>query len=183
MLLWVLLAAACTPSTQGVIYPANYRADFLHYVTVDRPDATVRDIYINPEAVEYLRRGNRLPDDTIIVVEAYHAEVDANGDPLLDELGRYIKAAPMAMVHVAQKRSHWAEADFPGAARAGAWNFGSFTFGAGTPFDEDLTACFNCHQAAPQTDFVYSGRQLTRFVMTDTTQYFFCELRRRTPCQ
>jgi hypothetical protein len=152
-------------------------------VTVDRPDDTVRDIYINPAAVEELRRSRRLPDDTIIVVEGYHAQLDDNGDPLLDENGHYIKAEPMEMVHVGHKRSGWQANDFPSVARAGNWNFGSFEFGAGAPFDEDLAACANCHQARPQADFVYSARRLLDYSATDTTQYFFCNLARRVPCE
>jgi len=48
--------------------------------------------------------------------------------------------------------------------------------------DENLTACFNCHQASSRNDFLYSARELARFAMSDTTQYFFCELGRRSPC-
>lgn len=167
----------------AVALPANYRTDFLHYVTVDRPDATVRDLYINPAAVAELRRTRRLPDDAIVVIEAYQAQLDTNGDAILDAEGRYLKAEPMAMIHVAHKRSDWAEADFPGAARSGDWNFGSFQFATGAPFAENLSACFNCHQATARSDFVYSASQLVQYALSDTTQYFFCELRRRTPCQ
>lgn len=167
----------------AVAYPTSYRADFVHYVTVDRADDTVRDIYINPEAVAELRRSRRLPDDTIIVVEAYDAQLDEEGDPLLDENGHLIKGEPMAMVHVAHKNSGWRDHDFPSTARAGEWNYGSFTFETGAPFDEDLAACANCHQARPQMDFVYSTRRLLDYAATETTQYLFCNLARRIPCE
>ena len=166
----------------AVEYPANYRTDFLHYVTIDRPDAVVRDLYINSEAVAELRRTRRLPDDAIIVVEAWDAQVDANGDPLTDAAGHYLKDTPQAMVHVGHKRSDWGDSDFPGAARSGNWNFGSFDFETGAPFNEDLGACFNCHQAANNRDFVYSAAQLVDYAASDVRGYFFCELRRRTPC-
>ena len=169
--------------TSAVEYPANYRTDFLHYLTVDRPDGFIRDVYIDPIAIDGLLRARRLPDGTTVVLETWRAQVDANGDPVKDADGRYIKDAPLAMVHVGQKRGDWAESDFPSAARSGDWNFGSFDFQTGAKFNEDLSACFNCHQAAANRDFLYSAPQLAQFAASDVTQYFFCELRRRTPCQ
>lgn len=166
----------------AVEYPANYRTDFLHYLTVDRPDGFIRDVYINPEAVAALRQTHRLPDETIVVLEIWQARVDASGGPVTDADGRYVKDSPLEMVHVGQKRSNWAESDFPGGARSGDWNFGSFDFETGTRFNEDLNACFNCHQAVPSRDFLYSAPQLVQFAASDVTQHFFCELRRRTPC-
>jgi hypothetical protein len=166
----------------AVPYPANYRTEFAHYLTVDRPDGVVRDIYISPNAVAALRQRRSLPDDTILVIEAYQAAQAADGEWLRDAQGRYIKGEPLAQVHVAHKRANWPAGDFPSGARAGNWNFGSFALADGAPFDEDLTACLNCHQATPRTDFLYSAPHLLNYVATQTTQYLFCELRRRTPC-
>lgn len=192
----LLLAAACSPVSEAaeetsvpdsfpasaVPYPADYRASFVRYLTVDRPDATVRDLYINPEAVDALRQGQPLPDNTIIVIEAYDAEVNVNGDPISNAEGRYIKAAPFEMLHIAHRRSDWAEDDFPSVVRTGRWNFGSFDAATGAPFDEDPAACFNCHQAMPQTDFLYTAGHLLHYVRTGEPQYTFCNLRRRLPC-
>jgi hypothetical protein len=101
----------------------------------------------------------------------------------VDAAGRYIKGEPMEMVHVLHKRNDWQPADFPGEIRNGEWNFGSFEFASGAPFDENLKACFNCHQAMPETDFLYSARQLVDFASTDITQYLLCNVRRRVPCE
>lgn len=181
----LLLLAACSASEKpegGVSYPANYDTTYAHYATVDRGDAIIRDLYISPRALQGLRSTGRLPDDSVLVIEAWEAAVDADGALLLDEAGRYRKAAPMPMLHVAHKRGDWSGDDFPGAARAGNWNFGSFDYDSGEAIDENLTACFNCHQANARSDFIYSARELSRFAITDTTQYFFCELSRRNPC-
>ncbi len=206
ILLTLLLIAACSPAnnasirtpnspvaavttdgafvpTSAVTYPANYQTDFEHYVTIDRPDGTVRDIYINPEAVDALRISRRLPAGTVIVVEAYNALADADDEPVRDAGGRYIKGEPLDMVHVLHKRSDWLPDDFPGEIRNGDWNFGSFEFASGAPFDESLTACFNCHQAMPATDFLYSTRELLAYARADATQHLFCNLRRRIPCE
>lgn len=165
----------------AVPYPANFPDDFSHYLTVDRPDGTVRDIYINADAVAELRQGRPLPQNTVIVVDGFHAAIDAEGQPVLED-GRYVKAAPLAMLHVAHRRANWADSDFPSIARNGQWNFGSFDVETGERFDEDLVACFNCHQTMADTDFLYSTDDLLRYIRTDDTQYEFCNLRRRVPC-
>ena len=187
-----LLLTACgvnnqnTPApplyTSGVPFPASYRDTFVHYARVDRPDGVTRDLYISPEAVAALQRGLPLPDETTIVIEAHHAALDANGDYLRDENGWLVKDAPFEMLHVIQKRSGWTDADFESAARAGSWNFGSYDPATGERFDESLTACFNCHNGTPQTDFVYSRRLLQRYASTDLMQYFYCNLRARAVC-
>src|SRR5690349_13134836 len=46
----------------GVTVPTNYRDTFIRYATVERVDGTIRDIYINPEALPHLDIGGALPD-------------------------------------------------------------------------------------------------------------------------
>lgn len=196
ILLLMLCIAACAPARQiitptpdpgifpdsAVPYPAGYRDKFVYFLTVDRLDATVRDLYISPEALDELRRGNPLPEDAIIVIEGYRAQVDDNGDPMTGPDGRYIKAAPFEMLHVMHRRSDWSDADFPSVVRAGRWNFGSFDVNTGARFDEDLAACFNCHQAMANTDFLYSTSHLRDYLRTGEPQYLYCNLRQRVPC-
>jgi hypothetical protein len=198
LLLFVALTS-CTPTQQhitpttipvdpgkfpdsAVPYPVDYRTNFIRFLTIDRIDATVRDLYINPEALDELRQGRPLPENTIFVIEAYHAEMDENGSPVTDTDGRYIKAAPFDMIHVAERRSNWTDADFPSVVRAGRWNFGSFDVNSGSRFDEDLAACFNCHQAMANTDFLYSTEHLLTYLRTGEPQYMYCNLRQRVPC-
>lgn len=185
----LLLLAACSaggePDGQpynGVPYPADYATGYVHYATIDRGDATIRDLYVSPRALQGLRSSGRLPHDSVLVIELWQAAVDGDGEPLLDAAGHLRKGEMQSTLHVAHKRMDWEAADFPGAARAGNWNFGSFERESGARIDEDLVACFNCHQASSRNDFLYSARELARFAMSDTTQYFFCELSRRSPC-
>lgn len=192
--LLLLLIAACMPAQSistpdpgrfpdsAVPYPAGYRETFVHFLTVDRLDATIRDLYINAEALDALRQGSPLPENTIFVIEAYHAELDESGDPLTSPDGRFVKAAPFEMLHVAHRRSDWSDADFPSVVRTGRWNFGSFDLQSGARFDEDLAACFNCHQAMANTDFLYSTDHLLRYLRTQQPQYLYCNLRQRVPC-
>lgn len=169
------------PLVHGVLYPVNYHADFVHYLTVERIDGTIRDIYISPAAARF-RPGLPLPENTVIVVEGYYAAENERGKFLKDNAGRFIKGEPFEQIHVLEKRSDWVDIDFPGDVRAGDWNFGSFDVNTGENFDESLTACFHCHRPTGNTDFVYTYSQLVDYTVDKDTQYFFCNLSNRVPC-
>jgi len=150
---------------------------------VQRPDGTIRDLYINSEAVDRLRSGSSiLPNQTIIVIEGYCALKDAGGKYVLDKAHHYAKGEPFEMVHVLEKRADWAASDFVSDNRSGKWNFGSFSTATGAPYDENMSACFHCHNATSQTDFLYSYPLLSRYVLTGQTQFFLCNLPDRLAC-
>jgi Cytochrome P460 len=184
-LICCFLIAGCasdvSPRQPGVTFPPNYPQDFVQYARVDRTDGKIRDLFINRAAFEAFQSGYPLPNDTIILIDGYDASRDADGKLILDEQGRYIKDKSFENFHVAHKRSDWTDADFLSSIRVGQWNFGSFN-PDGTAFDEDLNACFNCHQVQVNTDFIYSYRQLARFSSSDQIQYFLCNLSERIAC-
>lgn len=169
-----------TPRPPGVAFPANYRADFLHYATVQRPDGTIRELYIDPAA---LQGGSvsRLPEQTVIVIEGYDALRDESGDLKLDVNGHYTRGAEFPAVHVRMKRNDWSSTDFVSNLRAGDWNFASFDVLTGQPYDESINACFNCH-AASGTEFMFSDDLLARYIATGETQYLICDQTGRTEC-
>lgn len=184
-----LIAAACAvqfrPPTQysAVNFPNQYRETFVHYATIDRIDGLVRDVYVLPAALESLRAGRSLPDGTVIVIEGYYAQEDANGQPLVDEQGHFLRGEPLEMVHVAEKRFDWSPDDFTSVARAGSWNFASYIYGTQARFNEDMNACFNCHNAeSALPSNVYSMPLLLRYVREGQTQYFYCKLPERIAC-
>lgn len=165
----------------SVRYPTNFQSEFLHYATVDRIDGTVRDLYINPSAVDNIR-GGRLPAGTTLVVVAYKAEKDASGDPITDSDGHFVRGEPFEMIHVLERRDNWRSSDFVSHLRNGDWNFGSFDAITGDPFNEDTASCFNCHNVAASSDFLYSVDELNRFLRTGTVQNAFCDLPNRLAC-
>lgn len=169
------------PEFSSVSYPAGYRTDFLHYATVQRPDGTIRDLYINDIGARAAQTGDLAPG-TIIVIEGYQALTTDNGDYITDDRGHYIKGEPFPMVHVREKRSDWSNTDFVSNARNGRWNSGSFELQTGKLFKESLTACFHCHSTAPD-DFLYSFPQLYAYAQTGELQYFLCRTTGRTACE
>ena len=57
-------AAPTASAVVGVAYPRNYRQDFTRYASVQRPDGTIRDLYINPTGLSALRTYYTLPVGT-----------------------------------------------------------------------------------------------------------------------
>ncbi|MFN8449522.1 MAG: cytochrome P460 family protein [Anaerolineae bacterium] len=174
--------ATYPPGREPMTFPQDYRETFDLYVTVDRPDAITRRIYINPAAVAALRAGDALPERTQIVVEAYAAARDANGNLLRDDQGHFVPAALDPAIHVGELRSTWQIADLAFSAHVGGWNFGSFDDASGGRYDEPLSDCFSCHDGASRRDFVFTQPELQRYAQTGVTQYRYCPAPGRVPC-
>ncbi|MBZ0274975.1 MAG: cytochrome P460 family protein [Anaerolineae bacterium] len=170
------------PAYSAVRLPENYRQTFVHYATVDRRDNVTRDLYINPEALANAHLNSTLPNGTIIVIEGYSAQIGADGQPLRDADGHFIQGDPLPMVHVIEKRGNWSAGDFVGENRTGNWNFGSFRYDGTGYFDEIMSRCFDCHNSAGHTDFLYSFAALQQFMTSGTVQYAYCDLSGRPPC-
>ena len=136
-------AALVAPGPNKVAFPADWAKGTM-YGTVDRPDTKqYREFYAAPEVVAAVRAGKPIPDGAVITLAAYAAQADANGVPLKDANGRFMKGNLLA-VNVQQKKKGWGE-DIPAAIRNGDWVYQSFS-PAGVPNDKaNLTACYQCH--------------------------------------
>lgn len=170
------------PEFSGVTYPENYLTLFHHYAIVQRPDGTIRELYINDLGYRGIQNYDDLPFGTIIVIEGYSAMTDAEGNIIVDADGHYVKGKAFPMIHVREKRSDWSTTDFVSNARNGYWNSGSFELETGRLFHESLNACFHCHNTAP-TDFLYSYPQMQLYSQKGVAQYLFCPTTGRTACE
>ncbi|MBI1281641.1 MAG: hypothetical protein GC179_26180 [Anaerolineaceae bacterium] len=178
-----LAPPAPTPrSVVGVAYPRNYRQDFTQYATIQRPDGTIRDVYMNAVGIAAVKGYHILPIGTVIAIEGYNALKTADGSYVTDANGHYVKGDPLPFVHVREKRIDWTAADFTSSARNGSWNFGSFDFKTGATYNESLNACFLCHNTAPE-DFTYSVEQMADFAYAGAPVYFMCRTTGRTACE
>jgi hypothetical protein len=145
--------------TEQVNIPADYRAKLVRYTTVDRADnKQSRDLYINPEALAAIKAGRPAPSGTVIVLEAYRAKLEANGDPVKDANGRYIKDALVA-VNVMEKRTGWG-ADYPASLRNGEWDYASFQASGVRAENRDMTPCLQCHLPKKDDDYLFSLGQI-----------------------
>jgi hypothetical protein len=178
----VISSQPTNPTSYGLQFPQNYPATFTHYLTVDRPDGTIRRLYINAIGLDAARNNTILPDGTVIVIEANYALQNSDGEYILDQRGRLVPGEAFPSIHVREKRSFWRSEDFVSAARNGSWNYGSFNPDTQANFEESLNACFNCHAPAGP-DHLYSYVSLQSVAQTGIPIYLQCTATGRTPCE
>ena len=131
------------PGPNKLAFPADWSKGVL-YATVDRYDTKqYREFYTSAEAVAAAKAGQPIPDGTIVTLAAYAAKVDAEGKPVKDANGRFIKDKLVA-VNSMQKQKGLAD-DIPAEIRNGDWIYQSFTADGQVNDKANLTACYQCH--------------------------------------
>ncbi|MEQ9501618.1 MAG: cytochrome P460 family protein [Deltaproteobacteria bacterium] len=141
-----------------VTYPADYESTFTFTTTVDKASNNqVRDVYANDAAIgsaasEVLARGS------VLVMEVYGAQLDMDGNPVLDENGRYTRGE-LAVVAVSEKLE--GNGQYRPDSRNGEWEYAFFSpSGEGLNPDAD---CFGCHleNTGTATDFIFTRDALS----------------------
>ncbi len=155
-LLGVVLAVTTrgTAGPEKVAFPANFKSGVL-YTTADRYDIKqYRELYTSPEAVRAAKDGKPLPHGTVITLVQYKAQVDAQGNPMKDARGRFMRGDLLGYA-VMEKREGWG-AEYPADLRNGAWEYSAFTADGKFNDKANYKACFQCHKPHDQIDFVIS---------------------------
>ena len=137
-----------------VTFPENFAAGVL-YATIDRADTKQRlELFAPPEAIAAARKGEMLPDGTVLTMLRYNAELDAAGNPVRDADGRFVKAA-LAGYSVMEKQRGWG-AEHPAPLRNGEWAYRRFT--PSREIDDSIAqiTCLQCHKRQHRQDFVFS---------------------------
>jgi Cytochrome P460 len=89
----VSVQAQVKPTGEKVAFPENYAQGVL-FATLDRADnKQYREFYTSQAAIEAAKRGEPLPNGTVIINVQYAAQLDAQGNPVKDANGRFIKTA------------------------------------------------------------------------------------------
>ena len=142
-----------------VAFPADY-AKGVVYMTLDRPEnKQVREYYTSQAAVDAAKKGAPLPNDTVITVVQYAAQLDPQGNPTKDANGRFSKTANVLGYTVMEKRAGWG-AEYPETMRNGEWEYQAFRADKTANPNANLTGCFNCHKPQANQDFVFSYDKL-----------------------
>ena len=137
-----------------IAFPENF-AQGAMYTTVDRADnKQYRELFVTPAAIEAAKKGEPLPSGTVITIVQYKAQVDAQGNPVKDADGRFIKG-DLIGYGVMEKRAGWG-AEYPPEIRNGEWEYQAFTADRKVNDKANLFACFNCHKPLDKQDFVFS---------------------------
>ena len=136
-------------------FPAAFDKGVL-YTTVDRADLKqYRELFTTPDAVAAAKKGQPLPAGTVLTLVQYKAKLDAQGNPVKDANGRFIKDELVGYA-VMEKQPGWG-AQIPADIRNGEWEYQAFTAAKAVNDKANLKGCFECHKKLePRLDFVFS---------------------------
>jgi plastocyanin len=150
------LSATALAGPDKISFPKDYDK-WERYAVVDRYDnKQYRELYARPEVVKAVRAGKPIPDGTVLAMAIHSAEVDAQGNPVKDEKGRFRKGK-LTGVTVMEKREGWGT-EYAPELRNGNWEYAVF-MPDGTPnaqANASTQACFACHKPHEKQDFVIS---------------------------
>lgn len=140
------------PTADQVGLPENYATQFDTFYVFDRPDnRQVRVVYANAAAVA----GRPYAHGSVLVMETYRADTNAQGVPIVGTDGRYQRGA-LTGIFVMRKEK-WFGRRY-GEFQTGEWEYASFLANK-TPNrvgDAAAQACAVCHLDAGQSrDWVY----------------------------
>jgi plastocyanin len=151
----VVLAARSDAGPDKVAFPAQYK-DGVLYTIADRYDVKqYRELYVSsPAAVQAAKEGKPLPYGTVLTLIQYKAQVDAQGNPLKDARGRFLKGDLIGYT-VMEKRQGWG-AEYQDDLRNGEWEYSAFNAEGKFNDKANFKACFQCHKPHDGQDFVIS---------------------------
>ena len=147
------------PGPNKLAFPAEWDKGVL-YATVDRHDTKqYREFYGPADAVKAAREGKPIPNGTILTLAAYAAKLDAEGKPVKDANGRFVKDKLVA-VNSMQKQAGWGN-DIPAEIRNGDWIYQSFTPDGKVNDKANLAACYQCHLPFAKDDYLTNLAKLS----------------------
>src|SRR5713101_7631178 len=108
-----------------VAFPEEF-AKGVAYMSIDRAGGkAISEYYTSREAIEAAKKGLPLPSGTVITAVNFAAQLDAQGNPVKDASGRFIKTSTIRGYRVMAKRSGWG-GEYPEAKRNGEWEYQVF---------------------------------------------------------
>lgn len=150
----IAIAATVQAGGDKVVFPADFAKGVL-YTTVDRADnKQFRELYGPQSAIDAAKKGEPLPDGTVLTLVQYAAKLDGDGNPVKDSSGRFVKTNVIGYA-VMEKRKGWGT-EYPDNIRNGEWEYQSFTSDGKVNEKANLTACFNCHKPYEKADYTFS---------------------------
>jgi len=148
-------AASVRAASDRIAFPNDY-AKGMVYKTEDRADnKQVREFFVSREAVEAAREGAPLPSATVITVVRYAAQLDAEGNPVKDANGRFMKTNNILGYSVREKRAGWG-AEYPEEKRNGEWEYRVFRADKTANPDTNYETCFGCHKSQASQEYMFT---------------------------
>jgi hypothetical protein len=144
---------------RDVAFPADYAKGVLYAVVDQAEFKQYRELYAPQEAIDAARRGEALPEGTVLTVVRYKAQLGADGQPARDANGRFLKG-DLVGFSVMEKHESWAD-DLPSHLRNGEWKYRTFTPSGEIDTKTDLAVCSQCHMRQNHEDFIFSRAKMT----------------------
>jgi Cytochrome P460 len=152
------IALQARAGADKIVFPESYASGVL-YATLDNAEnKQVREFYVGQAAVDAAKAGQPLPSGTVITRLHYAAQLDAQGNPVKDASGRFIKAN-LINYTVMEKRAGWGS-EYADNVRNGDWEYQVFKADKTPNPAANFPACFNCHKPQDKQDYVFSYDQL-----------------------
>ena len=147
------LAIQVRAGADQVAFPEAY-AKGVKYLVVDKPSKQVHEFYASPAAFEAARKGEPMPDGTVLTGVLHNAQLGDDGNPLKSADGRFIKA-DLRGYAVMEKRAGWGT-EYPADKRNGDWEYRVFRADKTANDGANLNGCFMCHKPQAEQDYVFS---------------------------
>ena len=142
-----------------VAFPADF-AKGVAYMSIDRERGkAISEYYTSREAIDAAKKAMPLPSGTVITAVNFSAQLDAQGNPVKDANGRFIKTTNILGYRVMAKRVGWGS-EYPEATRNGEWEYQVFNADKTPNPTADLNSCFDCHKPQASNDYVFSFDKL-----------------------
>lgn len=144
------------PKVDRVGFPQGYQTSYQLFYLFDRPgNKQARVVYANDQAAS-AKQGEPFPYGSILVIEHYAAEQDAQGNVLRDASGRYIRDRLINLFVMRKEPGFGADYQH---LRTDEWEYAAYNPDGTLFLSPERTAfCSACHQfAGAERDWVFRG--------------------------
>ena len=159
------VATAMSPVPESIIktrvtFPDNYLQAFTHYTTINFPKRKqVRYYYANETALTAARRGETLPDGSVLFVEIFKAKLDTDQKAIMGADG-FLEKDKLVAFTAMEHQKGWGDA-FPDMIRNNDWNYAVFNADKTLKSGVNQARCLVCHKPHVESSYVFSLKQLT----------------------
>ena len=154
-----LVGARSDAGPDKIAFPEGFQQRLELYTIADRYDVKqYRELFASKEAITAARAGQPLPSGTLLVLIQYKAQVDAQGNPVKNDKGRFLKGDLIGYA-VMEKRTGWGT-EYPPELRNGEWEYAAFSAAKALNEKANYKGCFECHKPHEKQDFVMSYPQI-----------------------
>jgi len=153
-----MIAVGARAGGDKIAFPANYDKGVMYW-SLDRADNKQHREYFAPaSAIEAAKKGEPLPNGTVLTMLQYSTKLGDDGNPVKDANGKFIKDKLIAYA-VMQKGPGWG-AEYPDDMRNGEWEYQVFNAEKQVNDKANLKACFTCHKPKASSDYLFTLDQL-----------------------